>query len=78
MEELTASERVEKVIEWLGDLQTPIIDNDELGELVYTLSEGYGWKDDFDFMSPEQVIFCWQVIEKLRQPNTKLPEDCKL
>ena len=48
----------------------------DLENLLYFVSEQYLWMDDIDSMSPEQAIMVWRVVESLR--GRKLPDKLRL
>jgi len=43
---------------------------------VFVLDQLHAWPDSVDSVSVEQVLFCWQLIERLR--SQKFPEELRM
>ena len=62
----------------IGIAGHPIVNTRNLEDLLYTFNEAGAWPDAVDSVSLEQAIFCWQVVERIRQCDGSLPSDCRL
>jgi hypothetical protein len=74
---LKLEEIAEKLVEWIGTtVNAPDVNMVDLNEAAYTLNEGRFWLDDLE-LSPEVIIQCWRLVEKLSTVD-KLPDEFKL
>lgn len=56
--------------------QPKLINDNDLSEALYSISELGLWPDGDDSMSIEQASFVWQIVETLREK--RLPNECRM
>ncbi len=60
------------------NVKHPRLDSVDLKSLLHTFDEAGAWPDLVDSVSYNQAILCWRVVERVRQLNGSLPDNCKL
>lgn len=63
------------ILDFVSDIHEPDL-VDSLDSLAYYISERGQWVDCVDSVSPEQVILCWKIVEKLK--FSKIPDELVL
>lgn len=56
--------------------EEPLSDQEDLTELLYTISEMIGWPDSVNSVSPEQAMLCYKIVHTLKSKN--LPDSLRI
>lgn len=65
-----------KLEKFFKNIDNPKVNRKDLVHAAYSLAECHMFPDYIDSISPEQIIFCWKIIEKLR--HERFPENLVL
>ena len=53
------------VREWMAALSSPNLDKKQLSEAIYSIGELGLWPDMTDYMSVDQCVLCWSIVEEM-------------
>lgn len=62
----------------VNNVNRPALNIVSLESLLHTFGEAGIWLDMVDTVSFDQAILCWQVVERVRQHQGLLPDNCRL